>query len=73
MGDHDPDHPKIGNHWARRKADQVARDTKELTGTTEELIDEYFGWLQKQARKRQQLHYRGSADLLRLARITMML
>ena len=37
----------FGNHWARRKADQVARDTRELTGTTEELIDEYFGWLQK--------------------------
>ena len=73
LGNHDPENPKIGNHWARRKSDQVARDSMEVTKTTEGLIDEYFGWDQKQARKRQQLHYRGSTDLLKLARVTMML
>ena len=73
LGNHEPDKPRIGHHWARRKADQVARDTRDVTNTSEELIDEYFGWNQKQAKRKQQLHYAGSAELLKLARVTMML
>ena len=73
LGGHDPDHPKIGNHWARRKADQVARDSRDVTETLEETIDEAFGWKQREAQRDQQIHYSGSADMLKLARVTMML
>ena len=59
LGNHDPDKPKIGHHWARRKADQVARDTMDVTKTLPETIDEAFGWDQKQAKRKQQLHYAG--------------
>ena len=41
--------------------------------TTTETIDEYFGWDQKQAKRKQQVRYSGSTDLLKLARVTMML
>ena len=73
LGNHDPEKPKIGHHWARRKADQVARDTMDVTKTTPETIDEAFGWDQKQAKRKQQLHYAGSTALLKLCRVTMML
>jgi hypothetical protein len=73
LGAQDPDNPKFGNHWARRKADQVAQDTMEETETTPDLIDEYFGWNQKARKKKQQIHYRGKTEMLKLARITMML
>ena len=33
LGSHDPDKPKIGHHWARRKADQVARVLPGTRGT----------------------------------------
>lgn len=73
LGAQDPDDPKFGNHWARRKADQVAQDTMEETETTPDLIDEYFGWNQKARKMKQQIHYRGRTGMLKLARITMML
>jgi hypothetical protein len=73
LGAQDPDDPKFGNHWARRKADQVAQDTMEETETTPDLIDEYFGWNQKARKKKQQIQYRGKTGMLKLARITMML
>ena len=73
LGNHDPEKPKIGHHWARRKADQVARDTMDVTKTLPETIDEAFGWDQKQAKRKQQLHYAGSTALLKLCRVTMML
>ena len=73
LGNHDPEKPKIGHHWARRKSDQVARDTMDITKTTPETIDEAFGWDQKQAKRKQQLHYAGSTALLKLCRVTMML
>lgn len=73
IGSHDPEKPKIGNHWARRKADQVARDTRKETDTDEETIDETFGWNQREAERKQQVHYSGSEDLLKLARVTLML
>ena len=73
LGSHDPDKPKIGHHWARRKADQVARDSRDVTETSEETIDEAFGWNQKQAKRKQQLHYAGTTEILKLARVTLML
>jgi len=73
LGAQDPEDPKFGNHWARRKADQVAQDTMEETETTPDLVDEYFGWNQKARKKKQQIHYRGKTEMLKLARITMML
>jgi hypothetical protein len=73
LGAQDPEKPKFGNHWARRKADQVAQDTMEETETTADTIDEYFGWRQKARKKLQQIQYRGRTAMLKLARITMML
>ena len=36
----------------------------------EELIDEQFGWNQMARRKKQQIHYSGTTELLKLARLT---
>jgi hypothetical protein len=69
----DPANPKFGNHWARRKADQVAQDTKTETKTEDETIDEGMGWNQKVRKKRMSTHYKGKTALMKLARITMML
>ena len=73
LGGHDPLHPKVGNHWARRKADQVARDNMEELGISEDLIDDGFGWNQKDRKRKQQIHYSGRTELLKLARLTMRL
>ena len=70
LGGCDPEHPKMGNHWARRKADQVARDHMSEMEVDEELIDEQFGWNQMARRKKQQIHYSGTTELLKLARLT---
>ena len=69
----DPAKPKFGNHWARRKADKEARDHMEQTGSSEDTIDDQFGWRQKERRKVQQLHYSGQTELKKKARTTMML
>ena len=45
----------------------------DVTKTLPETIDEAFGWDQKQAKRKQQLHYAGSTALLKLCRVTMML
>ena len=45
----------------------------ELTGTTEDTIDDEFGWRQKERRKVQQIHYSGRTELEKKARTTMML
>ena len=65
--------PRASASEGGRKADQVARDTMDITKTSPETIDEYFGWDQKQAKRKQQLHYAGSTALLKLCRVTMML
>ena len=52
----DPENPKFGHHWARRKGDKIARDTMAQTGTMEETIDDQFGWRQRERRKVQQIH-----------------
>ena len=44
-----------------------------VTKTLPETIDEAFGWDQKQAKRKQQLHYAGSTALLKRCRVTMML
>ena len=69
----DPLKPKFGHHWARRKGDKEARDSMVATGTTEETIDDQFGWRQKERRKVQQIHYSGRLELVKKARATMML
>ena len=72
----DPDKPKLGTHWARRAADKLARDTMEdhpELGVTSDLIDEVFGWNQAVRAKQSQLHYRGRVELMKLAKVTMML
>ena len=45
----------------------------DVTDTSEETIDEAFGWNQKQAKRKQQLHYAGCTEVLKLARVTLML
>ena len=39
----------------------------------EEDIDDGFGWNQKQRKRKQQIHYSGKTELLKLARLTMRL
>ena len=65
--------PKFGNHGNRRHADKVAQDTRPITGVTEGEIDDFFGWDQRQRKKRSQLHYHGRAERERRAMVTMML
>ena len=42
----------------------------DVTNTLPETIDEAFGCDQKQAKRKQQLHYAGSTALLKLCRVT---
>ena len=69
----DPEKPKVGNHWARRKGDKEARDFRHLTGVSEDDIDDQFGWNQKKRQQAQQIHYSGRTELLQKAKCTMML
>ena len=69
----DPEKPKVGNHWARRKGDKEARDFMHVTGVSEGIIDDQFGWNQKQRQQAQQIHYSGRTELLLKAKCTMML
>ena len=71
----DPRKPKFGTHWARRKADKTARETRGETEATEDDIEDQLGWRhrQKERRKVQQLHYNGTRELAKKARTTMML
>ena len=69
----DPEKPKIGNHWARRKGDKEARDFMHVTKVTEDVIDDQFGWNQKRRQQAQQIHYSGRTELLLKAKSTMML
>ena len=43
------------------------------TDTDVLTIDEMFGWNQREAKRQSQLHYAGSTELMKLARVTMML
>ena len=65
--------PKFGNHGNRRKADRVACETMEITGSSIGDINDHFGWEQKERRKKSQLHYKGSSHRNKRARVTMMI
>ena len=52
---------------------KCARDTMALTGVTEGDIDDFYGWDQRQRKKKSQLHYHGRTDRLHRAKVTMML
>ena len=69
----DPDKPKIGHHFARRKADKCARDNMQRTLVTKEVIDDNLGWKIKERKKDQQLHYAGIIETELKARCTMFL
>ena len=70
---HDPAKPKIGNHWARRKADKVAQDAAEELGIAPGDIDEGFGWDQHARNKKQQIRYAGTTELKKLAKLNLRL
>ena len=65
--------PHYGNHGNRRHSDKVARDNLALTGVSEGDIDDFYGWDQRQRKKKSQLHYHGRVDRLHRAKVTMML
>ena len=67
--------PKWSTHSLRRLADTVARRFRELTGTTEDQIDIYFGWHEKILLKAMQVHYASLSILERmeLSKITGMM
>ena len=63
-GDRDPEldlqglpAPLWGHHSARRCADTVARQTRDITGATEEDIDLVFGWQEAMYSQKMQKHY----------------
>ena len=73
MGRDPEEDPSFGNHGNRRKSDRIARETAEVTGATEGMIDDQYGWDQAARRKKQQLHYAGRIDRARRAKVTMMI
>ena len=70
---HDPAKPKIGNHWARRKADKTAQDAAEELNIPPGVIDEGFGWDQHARNKKQQIRYAGTTELKQLAKLNLRL
>eukprot|EP00966_Prymnesium_polylepis_P184121 4267356-Prymnesium_polylepis.2 len=63
-GDPDPEidlqgleKPLWGHHSFRRLADTIARQTRHLTGATEQAIDLLFGWMEAFFSRKMQLHY----------------
>ena len=67
--------PKWSTHSLRRLADTTARRYMEVTGTSEDQIDIYFGWHEKVLLKAMQVHYASLSirERMRLAKITGML
>ena len=62
--------PQWGHHSLRRLADTVARQTRDITGATEQDIDMVFGWLEAMYSQRMQLHYESRFDRIRRAMVT---
>ena len=69
VGDPDPEldlkgqaAPLWGHHSLRRAADTIARASMDESGATEQDIDLYFGWLEKQYSQKMQLHYASRHD-----------
>ena len=67
--------PKWSTHSLRRLADTVARRYREVTGVTEDEIDIYFGWHERQLLRAMQVHYATMSirERMATARITGML
>ena len=65
--------PLWGHHSFRRFADTVARETMEETDTSEGNIDIIFGWNEKMASKKMQLHYKSQFDREKRAKVTKMI
>ena len=67
--------PRWTTHSLRRLGDTTARRYREDTGTTEAMIDLYFGWQERVLKKAMQVHYESLSMLARmaLAKITGML
>ena len=49
--------PQWGHHSMRRGADTMARETRHLTGASEQDIDIIFGWNEAMYAKNMQTHY----------------
>ena len=64
--------PKWSTHSLRRLADTVARKYREMTQTSEDEIDLFFGWNERVLLKAMQVHYASMSlgELVKLARIT---
>ena len=66
------DKPLWGNHSLRRFADTVARQTMALTGTSEQDINLYFGWLERFYQQKMQIHYESRFTRTRRTAVTSM-
>jgi hypothetical protein len=62
--------PLWGHHSLRRLADTVARQTRAITGATEQDIDMIFGWLEAMYSHKMQLHYESRFDRTRRSMVT---
>ena len=62
-------------HSLRRLADTVARKYMEISGTSEEEIDLYFGWNERVLLKAMQVHYASMSleQRVKLSKVTGML
>ena len=72
-GDPDPEldlqgltDPLWGHHSLRRMADTIARQTRDVTGASEQDIDLLFGWMEAFYSAKMQMHY--ETKLIREAR-----
>jgi hypothetical protein len=72
-GDPDPEldlqgleQPLWGHHSFRRMADTIARQTRDVTGASEQDIDLLFGWMEAFYSSKMQMHY--ETKLIREAR-----
>ena len=64
--------PLWGHHSFRRFADTVARQTRHLTGASEQDIDMYFGWMEAFYSAKMQLHYESTFVRERRTAVTRM-
>ena len=62
--------PLWGHHSLRRLADTVARQTRAITGASEQDIDMIFGWLEAMYSHKMQLHYESRFDRTRRSMVT---
>ena len=65
--------PKWGHHSMRRGADTIARETRHITGATEQDIDIIFGWNENLYSKNMQTHYESNFTRERRSVVTSMI